>query len=165
MHITQKSLHKKQDEILLHLGLDNFEVKESQIHGLGLYSKKYFAKNTELGPSLIHKSVELPYIRYLGSQYDPDLKWEYSQTTATRFINHNNKPNLKIYKQEPDIGIIYAKCLIDIFPGDELTLDYKETALIAEDFTDKNVVEYYCKILEMSLDELYSFLKLHNKAF
>jgi SET domain len=158
MDNARNYLFPKEDEIKLHLDYNNFEVKISNIHGSGLFSLSFFQKETEMGPALFHNSTKSSYKKFLAGQFNPDLKWDYAQTTATRFINHSIKPNLKLYKQDPDNGIIYAKCIMDIFPGDEITLDYKETALLAEDCSDPDVVEYYCHVLALPRKEFYAYI-------
>ncbi|WP_186645496.1 SET domain-containing protein-lysine N-methyltransferase [Fluviispira vulneris] len=149
----------KQEFIFLDLSNNYFEVKKSQIHGFGLYALKYFQKNMKLGPSLIHKSIDKYFIKYLGNQFNPKLKWDYSQTSATRFINHSLIPNAKLYMKEPSNGIIYAKSLKNIHPGDEVTLNYIGTLLMAEDHSDDEVIRYYCGVLKVSKENLFKLME------
>ncbi len=146
MEIAQNNIEKNKEKILLLLDNHNFEVRKSNIHGEGLFSLQYFTKGTELDPSIIHKSGITPFKKFIGDQCNPDLKWDFSQTTATLYINHCNSPNLKLYRNEPDNGILYAKCIIDINVGDEITLDYKKTIILSEDCSDPDVIKLYCNI-------------------
>jgi hypothetical protein len=155
-------LSKFDTVIRLHLGNYDLEVKRSNVHGEGLFSRSFFSKETEMGPCLIHKSRKHDFEKYLGEQYNLNLKWDYIQTNATRFINHSPNPNLKIYKSDPFDGIIYSKFLCDVQSGDEITLNYLETAILSEDCTDPHVVEYYCEILKLSKSDFLSAILKHK---
>ena len=150
-------------EFKLNLTSNEFEARDSIIMEKGLFTNKFIPKNTNLGPSLIHKSLKSKYEKFLTGQYHPDLKWDYAQTTATRYINHSANPNLKLYTMNNDNSVIYSRSIKDIKEDEELTLDYAQTALIAEDCTDPDVINYYCGILNLSQEKFLAFVKGNKK--
>ena len=84
---------------------DEVCIKESPVHGHGIFASQNIKKNTDLGATHIKVPMILTYIR----------------TPLGGFINHNEKPNCEL------IGIGKAKYLItisDIMPDEELTLKY-----------------------------------------
>lgn len=125
----------------IHMVKENFSVKPSVIHGLGLFSKRMYRSGTELGIALVHKSWSRPFEPHLGDYYRTDLDLEWSQLSATRYLNHSGCPNLALYKRSDHL--IVARCMVDIYPGDEITVDYSAICpVIGMDTPD------YCVVAE-----------------
>ena len=84
-------------------------IKKSDIHGLGLFSKKFIPEGTELGISHLH------------NENFPD---NYLRLPLGGFINHHEMPNcIAKYFEEPEKHIkIYS--IKDIPSGKELTVKY-----------------------------------------
>jgi|TARA_S200000501_G_scaffold172362_1_gene162411 SET domain-containing protein len=88
---------------------DFLTIKKSDIHGLGLFSKKFIPEGTELGISHLH------------NENFPD---NYLRLPLGGFINHHDMPNcIAKYYEEPEKHIkIYS--IKDIPSGKELTVKY-----------------------------------------
>tara|TARA_B100001059_G_scaffold64548_1_gene60611 strand:- start:23477 stop:23827 length:351 start_codon:yes stop_codon:yes gene_type:complete len=88
---------------------DFLTIKKSDIHGLGLFSKKFIPEGTELGISHLH------------NENFPD---NYLRLPIGGFINHHDMPNcIAKYFEEPEKHIkIYS--IKDIPSGKELTVKY-----------------------------------------
>ena len=88
---------------------DFLTIKKSDIHGLGLFSKKFIPEGTELG------------ISHLYNENFPD---NYLRLPLGGFINHHDMPNcIAKYFEEPEKHIkIYS--IKDIPSGKELTVKY-----------------------------------------
>jgi hypothetical protein len=82
-------------------------IKPSQIDGLGLYTTQQLFRGQILG------------ITHIENKDFPD---GYIRTPLGGFINHVNKPNCKLYKQEDYYMLEVVK---DIDQGEEITLKYQ----------------------------------------
>lgn len=81
-------------------------IKDSEIHGLGLYTNESIDRGVNLGVSHVH------HHKYLNG---------YIRTPLGGFINHSKKPNCKL----ADFGDeMHLYTLRDIKEGEELTLLY-----------------------------------------
>ena len=93
-------------------------IKESLLHGLGLYSTKSISKDTVLGISHIR-----------NTKYEDN----YIRTPLGGFINHSDTPNLEkigsAESREIEVGVMMIKTNKDILPGEELTLKYNLYAI------------------------------------
>ena len=93
-------------------------IKESNIHGLGVFALEYIPAKTYLGISHVeHSSFEHNWIR----------------TPLGGFYNHSETPNCEIVEGEKDltkIKILYT--IKDIKIGEELTCTYTIWNLNAE---------------------------------
>ena len=90
-------------------------IRESSIHGLGLFAIKNIAPKTELGISHIK-----------------DLRFThgYIRTSLGGFFNHSDIPNCEaIY----DGDFIILKTITTINSGDEITVDYSKHDWIKKD--------------------------------
>jgi SET domain-containing protein len=97
---------------------DKIEVKQSPIHGKGVFAKKRIRPNTLLG-------------RYEGAvthENDTYVLWIEDDAGATygidgrnelRYVNHSSKPNAVFWGNE-----LFSLCKIE--PGTEITFDYGE---------------------------------------
>jgi hypothetical protein len=107
-------------------------LKPSPVGGLGLFSEEYAPKGTRIWQNgtdseLIITKVEFEFrslymqdfIRHYGYFDELENKWKLPLDNS-RFMNHSDHPNLG---QDME-GNNFA--LEDIFPGDELTCDYRE---------------------------------------
>ena len=88
---------------------DCVTVRESQIHGLGLFATKDIKSGSTLGIS---------HIREKSGEFEND----YIRTPLGGFINHSADPNC--YKANMGERIISLVTLRDIKKGDELTVFY-----------------------------------------
>ena len=101
--------------------LKNLAVKESSIHGKGLFSLVKIKKNQHLG------DFEGPVVRRNG----PYVMWVSDESTGEevgrscrnklRYLNHDSEPNAE-FDVETDQWRLYA--LKSIKPGDEITISY-----------------------------------------
>jgi len=86
---------------------DYLTIKESSVHGLGLFTNEYIVDEIEIGITHVkNDKFEDGYIR----------------TPLGGFINHSEDPNCE-WIEENDMIVI--KALRDISPGEEITLKYK----------------------------------------
>ncbi len=91
--------------------LDNFTIGPSNIHGNGVICKKYI-----LGGSFINNAILLTGNRIYTTNFGTNL-------------NHSIKPNAETRK-EGNIYKTYA--IIDINPGNEITVDYTKNKELLE---------------------------------
>lgn len=89
-----------------------FEVRDSSIHGKGLFARKQIIKGETIGTiKFIPVDEDGPYVLWVGDQgirVDCDLK----------YINHSNSPNACYCD---DLEVVAIKT---INKGDEITHDY-----------------------------------------
>lgn len=89
---------------------NNYYLKESNIHGLGIHSNKNIYRGNIIGIGIYFKIRIIPYVT------EDFGKW----------INHSNKPNA--YLQYDTINCLYlVMALNDINKNTEITLDYNKT--------------------------------------
>ena len=82
-------------------------IKESAIHGLGLFAKKQIVKNTDLGITHI---------------LNEDYEHNYIRTPLGGFINHSDTPNAKLI----DLGGVLRILTIRLIePEEEIKVKYK----------------------------------------
>lgn len=88
------------------------KVRESGIHGKGLFATTRIRNGTELGRCRAEPTdIDGPYT--LSTEEGDVLV-----TCRLRFINHSPRPNVVYYD---DLSVVAIR---DIAPGDELTHDY-----------------------------------------
>ena len=105
---------------------DNLIIKESPIHGLGLFTL------TDLiicNPGLPHCLVETHL----------DLDGELFRINVGGFINHSKDPNCTLYPTlAADTYTVYSLTIIrDIKADEELTLDYTKELCGLTDYTEE----------------------------
>ena len=92
--------------------MEGLTIRESHIHGLGLFATKPIEAKTVLGVS--HK-------------FDERFQNNYIRTPLGGFINHSDEPNLVLIDNEAE-GLLkdlkYVRTIRDIQAGEELTLKY-----------------------------------------
>jgi len=88
------------------------QVKQSEIHGDGLFSTKQISKDTVLGTCKTKKTKQ-PNMYTLWVNEKP-----FDVTCDFRFINHSSEPNVAYYD---DFTVV---ALRDIGPNEELTHNY-----------------------------------------
>ena len=90
---------------------DSVVIKESTIHGYGLFAKAPIKKGTHLGVSHV---------------YAPGFEGSYIRTPVGGFINHSDEPNChKIESPEESMLTYYSLVTSrDIDKYEELTLTY-----------------------------------------
>jgi SET domain-containing protein len=86
-------------------------IKDSPIHGQGLYATEHIPNGTELGIS---------HIFAVGFQNN------YVRTPLGGFVNHSDDPNCGKIESHNDSTLTYyiIQTIKDIKEGEELTLDY-----------------------------------------
>jgi SET domain-containing protein len=85
-------------------------IKESGIHGLGLFATQDIAKNSILGIAHID-NASFPH--------------GYIRTGLGAFYNHSDNPNCETVKGFwQHLSVVYLKTIKDIKPNDELTAKY-----------------------------------------
>jgi hypothetical protein len=92
-----------------------YEVRESPIHGRGLFSTTGIEPDTVLGVCRARPAgrEDSPYVLWLGKQPVEVL-------CDLRFINHSPRPNVVYYD---DLSVV---ALRTIRPGEELTHNYRQ---------------------------------------
>ena len=89
--------------------IKSLTIRESGIHGLGVFAVTDILENTELG--LTHIEVICPYTG----------EFELIRTPLGGFYNHSDEPNCQKYK----VGIKYfLKTIKDILAGEEISVTY-----------------------------------------
>ena len=97
-------------------------IKDSQIHGQGLFAKEPIPVNTEIGEA---------HVFLMQDFNDETREWkrkEWIRTPLGAFINHNNEANAFVevrtpYEYPNTTVLITAK---DIYEGEEITVSYDE---------------------------------------
>ena len=93
-----------------------FEVKQSPLHGRGLFATQFIPQDTVIGWLAIEPAPEDeldgPYVLWVDGDKPVRV------TCDLRFINHSDAPNAAYYD---DLSVM-AVC--DIQPGDEIVHDY-----------------------------------------
>jgi len=87
---------------------DNYEIKDSIIHGKGTHSKEHFKPGD--------------YINCCVSKIKGTF--EFDITHFGKYLNHSYEPSSEIKREKP-VYNVYA--LKEINPGDEVTVDYTQT--------------------------------------
>lgn len=94
---------------------DLVEVRESSLHGRGLFAAKPIAKGTELGVCDARRTREEgPHVLWI----DDHGEEMYQVQCDLKYINHGKKPNVAYYD---DLTVVALK---KIKAGDELLHDY-----------------------------------------
>ena len=93
-----------------------FEVKESPLHGRGLFATQFIAQDTIIGylktEPAASNELDGPYVLWVDGVTPVRV------TCDLRFINHSDEPNAAYYD---DLSVV---ALRDIRPGEELLHDY-----------------------------------------
>ncbi len=96
---------------------DNLEIKDSSIHGQGLFAKADIPADTNLGESHV----------FLMQNYDLESKsWErkeWIRRTMGAFLNHSDEPNATCSVGEGD-NKTFLITTQDVKAGDEITVTY-----------------------------------------
>ena len=96
---------------------DNLIIKDSPIHGQGLFAKVDISIGSELGESHC----------FLMQNYDLETKtWErkeWMRKPMGAFLNHSSDPNVTVEVRENNAFLIATK---DILEGEEITVTYEE---------------------------------------
>ena len=90
-------------------------VKDSSVHGLGLFANKFFAAGTLIGVFEVFVTEENDiHVLWI----EDDHGWTgLNVTNNLKYANHSKKPNSYLEKTS-----MYA--LVDILEGDEIFFDY-----------------------------------------
>ena len=96
---------------------DLVEVKQSPIHGRGLFARAAIPRDTVLGVLKTKPAKgDGPYVLWL----DDEGEERYRVLCDLRYINHHKKPNVAYYE---DLTVVALK---NIKAGQELVHDYGE---------------------------------------
>ena len=120
----------------------SIEVRESGIHGRGVYAIKKIKKGSEIieytgeriGEEEANERYEDNPSTYLFMVDDDIYIDGLSKGNEARFINHSCDPNCVAYLEDDNRVVIYA--LKKIRPGDELAYNYRLTDEGLEGGTD-----------------------------
>ena len=94
-----------------------FYVDDSQIHGKGLFARKYIGAGERIGIiNGVPTSTDGEHVLWVD-----DENGFHVQCTSLRFINHSDEPNAVYYYT------IEVWALTDIAPGEEITHDYTDS--------------------------------------
>lgn len=92
------------------------EVKESPLHGRGLFARTFIPADTVLGELIVEPAgdheLDGPYVLWVEGNTPVKV------TCDLRFINHSDTPNAAYYD---DLTVV---ALRDIQPGEEILHDY-----------------------------------------
>ena len=93
------------------------EVKESPIHGHGVFAQRPF----EAG-----RRLRIPYV--VLDDDDSDIIWNNSfggyypsQEVPWAYLNHDENPRAEVIEDENGLWLTFLK---DVQPGQEITIDY-----------------------------------------
>lgn len=113
-YLSQQSLLNDQSENILHVDdyhvmqsvIDGIDIHQSPIDGQGLFTREAIERDTLIGQAKI------------GGH----------RTQLARFVNHSHAPNCLLWQDlSHDIWLV---SLYDIDPGEELTIDYRESSVL-----------------------------------
>ena len=124
------------------------EVRESGVHGRGVYAAKPISKGTRIieytGKRVLWESVPAdlgdPHTFLFGLDNGIEVIDPTTGGNEARWINHSCEPNCEAIEDENDRVFIYA--LRDLHPGEELFYDY--ALQVDEPITRKVAEESKC---------------------
>lgn len=128
---------------------DNLTIKESSIHGLGLFATKDIEWGYRRNPDIPNQMI-LP--TYLGTSHIEILYFqdgkeetlELIRTPLGGFINHSDNPNVRLVQYDsefPNSRWYYIYLLRDIKAGEEITLDYDNELCGLTDYKDEEWIK------------------------
>lgn len=98
--------------------MHKLEVRESRIHGRGVYARELIDKGAKIGTYEGHRTEEDDvYVLWVTDEFGDE--YGVNGITDLKFLNHSCRPNADFDGEE-----LYA--LEDIHPGDEITFHYGE---------------------------------------
>ncbi len=89
--------------------LNHWFIKNSNIHGQGLFARKYFNQNEPVG------------IVFVVTSNSGNPAYDLVRTEFGRYVNHHPEGNIDL---EPHRNLIIARANQPIHPQDEITSDY-----------------------------------------
>lgn len=94
-----------------------FEVRESPIHGMGVFAKRTYRRGDRIGRYQSRRTHrDGTYVLWVHDE-DKDIVQGYEGYGRLRFLNHRSKPNSRLNGLE-----LYATR--SILPGEEITIHY-----------------------------------------
>ena len=115
--------------------LINYEIKDSKIHGVGMFTKQFIKKGELIAKASPELDVDITkevYDRLEQREKDEILYWGFYDAPRecyhvdfdnTKFINHSFDSNIT---QDPDYLDMYLVASRDIESGEELLQNYLE---------------------------------------
>ncbi len=98
--------------------MHKLEVRESRIHGRGVYAVEPIEKGARIGTYHGHRTeVDDTYVLWVTDE--DGVEYGINGTTDLKFLNHSCEPNAEFDGEE-------LHALVDIAPGDEITFHYGE---------------------------------------
>jgi|GEM_PF-3450300 len=98
-----------------------FSIQKSTIHGMGLFSRREIPQGAFLGVAMIKKIAANNHHEHLIEGYGASSDDEWLRVIGARFINHTNKPNIRLEYYGTQV-VAYALRKITI--GEEITANY-----------------------------------------
>ena len=102
-----------------------YHVKESTIHGRGLFASVKLNKDSDLGVIVVRGENNIRFFRRYNTDRffkDKNQKTFKEHRGLGRYLNHSETPNCKIIVNNNTCSL---KTIKDIQEGDELTANYK----------------------------------------
>jgi SET domain-containing protein len=100
----------------------NVEIRESGIHGLGLFATRRLRKGEVIGvydgPRVLDEEDDGDHVLWIYDE-EEDLEYGIDGQNETRFVNHSRRPNACFEGAE-------LVALTTIREGEEITHDYGE---------------------------------------
>ena len=95
---------------------DNFAVKNSAIHGKGLFAKKAFKKG------------DILFYSYSKNDHPGGASWEqqFEPSELIMFPNHSNSPSAR-NEYKPELKAVFLVATKDLIVGEEITTNYQNT--------------------------------------
>lgn len=126
---------------------DSLTIKESPIHGLGLFAKENieysYRRNSDEPDQIISTTYfgpsHIAVTHQSENTVEPEVI-EFIRTPLGGFINHSSTPNLRLveYDYHPlNYKMYYLLLKRDIKAGEELTLDYTKESCGLAGYTEE----------------------------
>ncbi len=115
---------------------DAYEIKDSPVHGKGLYALKHFAPGALIGVYEGRLVLEESPDGYVLWMEDGEGRWfGILGDGPMKFINHSDSPNAILGSNSP-----FIYCARPIHPGDEIFISYGDEWESLDDEEDDKVV-------------------------
>jgi hypothetical protein len=96
-------------------------IKESPVHGKGVFSTCFLKTGTILPCDVLEVSKDLKIMKYVLCNVD--IKY-YIHIGFASFFNSSEQPNVKHLSVDFDKGISYFEIITDVQEGEEIFLKY-----------------------------------------
>lgn len=111
--------------------MDHLEVRESRIHGKGVFARKRFPARRKIG-ELTGELISIREARRRAKrsdvvtivEFEDDKALDVANDPCLRYVNHSCAPNTFLRRANRRVELYTLR---EIRPGEELTCDYGET--------------------------------------